>query len=390
MVGAVGGVQQRLGARGRGAVLAVSAPRPAPGCGSGRPRRSHRARGSPRRRGPRPRNASASRRTWVDLPAPSPPSKTTKTPARVNGSAGDRGRPRIEPHRSARTGDATLVVHLPERADTRPQTPTMPATSSSTRVDETSTRDGRRRRPAASRPAPTEETGERDRQQQDEPGADLHDGEDPAAHLVGDLAAEQGGAGQERHAGARADQHRAEQRHGQVDGQRQEHDGSRWPARCSCRTSGAGTAPGRSSGRARCRCARPMKRVPKSRENAASPALSEAVKNLAVPMTMPAPAKAPKMPSTRPRTSGVVPTYFQPSMNCRNMPWSAPVLAAVAGTLADLLDAEEDDQRGGQPGERVEVERELRRLRPDRQAAAGAGAHDARPGRPGSARPGPG
>ena len=47
------------------------------------------------------------------------------------------------------------------------------------------------------------------------------------------------------------------------------------------------------------------------------------MKKRAVPMTMPAPANAPKMPSTRPRTNGVPPMYFQPSTNCRNMLVSA-------------------------------------------------------------------
>ena len=82
-----------------------------------------------------------------------------------------------------------------------------------------------------------------------------------------------------------------------------------------------------------------------------------------VPTTMPPPANAPKMPSTRPRTSGVWPTYAQPSTNSRNMLCSAR--SALAGAApADLLDAEEHHQRGGQPGERDEVERELGRLGP--------------------------
>jgi hypothetical protein len=42
-----------------------------------------------------------------------------------------------------------------------------------------------------------------------------------------------------------------------------------------------------------------------------------------VPITMPAPANAPKMPSTRPRTNGVPPMYFQPSTNWRNIDVSA-------------------------------------------------------------------
>jgi hypothetical protein len=66
-----------------------------------------------------------------------------------------------------------------------------------------------------------------------------------------------------------------------------------------------------------------MNRVAKSSENAASPAPREAVKKRAVPITMPPPANAPKMPSTRPRTSGVPPMYFQPSTNCRTMLCSA-------------------------------------------------------------------
>jgi hypothetical protein len=53
--------------------------------------------------------------------------------------------------------------------------------------------------------------------------------------------------------------------------------------------------------------ARPMKRVANNSEKAASPAPSDAVKKRAVPITMPPPANAPKMPSTRPRTSGVPP-----------------------------------------------------------------------------------
>ena len=54
--------------------------------------------------------------------------------------------------------------------------------------------------------------GQRDGQHQHDPGAGLHEGEHPAAYVVGDLAAEQRGAGQERHAGADADQQRADDR----------------------------------------------------------------------------------------------------------------------------------------------------------------------------------
>ena len=97
------------------------------------------------------------------------------------------------------------------------------------------------------------------------PGAGLHDREDPAAHLVVDLAAEQRGAGQERHAGAGADQQRADDRHGQVDGDR-EHHHRRAPASTMLmpnqrrRDSRA-----RSSGRAPMPIARPTKSAPKSR-----------------------------------------------------------------------------------------------------------------------------
>ena len=65
-------------------------------------------------------------------------------------------------------------------------------------------------------------------------------------------------------------------------------------------------------------------------EKAASPPPSEAVKNWAVPTTMPPPANAPKMPSTRPRTSGVLPTYFQPSTNCREHALLGVLLLALA------------------------------------------------------------
>jgi hypothetical protein len=39
----------------------------------------------------------------------------------------------------------------------------------------------------------------------------------------------------------------------------------------------------------------------------------------AAPITTPPAANAPKMPSTRPRTRGVCPMYFQPSRNWRLM-----------------------------------------------------------------------
>ena len=72
VLGPVGGVQQRLGARrtarrsrGRAAIRRTSAHRWA----------CHRARRSARTSSPRARSSSASAATWVDLPAPSPPSK---------------------------------------------------------------------------------------------------------------------------------------------------------------------------------------------------------------------------------------------------------------------------------------------------------------------------
>ena len=79
MVGARGGEQQRLG---RGAPALFVAGRAA---ARGSPRRPgcRPARGSRRQSMPAPRSASASAATWVDLPAPSPPSRLMKRPRAV-------------------------------------------------------------------------------------------------------------------------------------------------------------------------------------------------------------------------------------------------------------------------------------------------------------------
>ena len=62
---------------------------------------------------------------------------------------------------------------------------------------------------------------------QHDPDQRLDEGEHPAADVVGDLAAEQGGAGQEGHAGAEADAATTQQRDRQVRRQRQQHHGRR-------------------------------------------------------------------------------------------------------------------------------------------------------------------
>ena len=114
MVGAGGGEQQRFGAR-------RSSPRPADRAAArGSPRRPacRPARGSAARRCPRARSASASRRAWVDLPAPSPPSKAMNRPRVTQTSP---ARPLTQPlqqrwpRRTAAAGDQRHVVRLPAR-----------------------------------------------------------------------------------------------------------------------------------------------------------------------------------------------------------------------------------------------------------------------------------
>ena len=90
---------------------------------------------------------------------------------------------------------------------------------------------------------------------------------------------------------------------------------------------------------------------------------------LAVPITMPPPRTRRRCPAPGRGPAGCAPMYFQPSRNWRNMLCSAVRARAPAALAADLLDAEEDHQRGGQPGERVDVERDLHRLGPVGQAA---------------------
>ena len=82
--------------------------------------------------------------------------------------------------------------------------------------------------------------------------------------------------------------------------------------------------------------------------------------------TMPPPANAPRMPSTRPRTSGVWPMYFQPSTNWRSMLCS--VRSPLGGLRLPLISLMPKNTTSAVASreKRVEVQRELGGLGPAR------------------------
>ena len=96
------------------------------------------------------------------------------------------------------------------------------------------------------------------------------------------------------------------------------------------------------------------------------------------------PANAARMPSTRPADqrglADVRPAVDELAQHARLV--GAPALTAPA---ADLLDAEEDHEGGGQPGEREEVERERGRIEVSARRCAGT-AEDSPSVRPASSR----
>ena len=382
VVGPVGGVEQRLGARRR---------RVAP-CPSTRPRIRGADVGRAGLAGDH--DVAALRRaapsaSAVDLGAtcrrPRRPRRPRTCRCRANGSAGDE---RAAADRAPQVGQhrhAGLVVHLPERADAgadaddarRPA-----AAAGSRRRRRTEVADRRRGASRRGRPGTpdsemasisttrvpictTAKTRPRTSSSTSPPSSVV-----PARNAM---------------PGAGADQQRAEQRHGQVDGHAPGTSPSRRPARCSCRTSAAGTASRTTIGPSPMPSARPMKSVAKSREKAASPAPSERGEELGRADHDAAAGEraedAEHQAADQRGPADVLPALDELPRACS---CSAFALLALCARAADLLDAEEHDQRGGEAGERVEVERELDRLGPVGQAVERA----ARRSRSSAARPG--
>ncbi len=139
------------------------------------------------------------------------------------------------------------------------------------------------------------------------PGSHVDEGEHPAAHVVADLAAQQRGAGQEGH--ARADPDQQHERTPRRTGARRTRGARRRsrPARSTARTSVVATARRSASGRRRCRwpARRRASRTGCRRSSRRRRAIARRTGRYRPPCRRP--ANAPRMPSTSPRTSGVLP-----------------------------------------------------------------------------------
>jgi len=170
---------------------------------------------------PAVRSRSASSRTWVDLPAPSPPSKTMNRPTRTACSA-KRQRPSAHgAEQVAQQRDALLVVHLAQRGQPGDHAEDAGREQQQAGGGDVDPEDQARAAQA------DHEGGQGHGEQQGQLGTGLDEGEHPAADVVADLAPQQRGAGQERHSRADPDADGREHRDHQVPGEREDRDGQR-------------------------------------------------------------------------------------------------------------------------------------------------------------------
>ena len=260
----------------------------------------------------RPRSFSASGRPASTCRRPRRPRRRRRCRCRATGSAGCQ---RAAAHRTPEVGEdgyARLVVHLAEGADAGDD-----PDDAGGEQQQPGRGDGRRRDADAelARTADADQhAGHDDREHQHDRGRPIcTKANDPAAHRRRRPRRRAAWCRRgtpcrrrRRRTARRPTAMREVERDGQDDHRAAgQHDAHAEPA-----------APGQladdHAGRARCRAPSPMKIARRAGRTRRRRRRARRRRSCAVPITMPPPANAPKMPSTRPRTSGVRPMNASP------------------------------------------------------------------------------